>query len=326
VALPASFLLPPNGLPATPQSDPEIVVIGRTSDPPSLVSPEYQLTDEAAAASSAVVAGVECPVDRGCSVRIGACDAVSGVVVLTPGDVCGCRIDDVPNECITCGNGAEGECGGRCSYAVGTRGLTARGVCLPWESGNGACSCYAVGVGRKLDIERCGGPVRASCPGQRCCVDDPRDGCDAAGGLDCAGICVFGGTCPDPNPGDCVDASGDYSGSSTVSGSCTSGTVSLPIDETSASDFSIEQKGCAIRATSGGRTFATGTVAGNQITASGTSDAFPFEGCSSVSSSQQLGGTLVGDQLELSGPITTSASCAVGEISCSFDSTVSASR
>lgn len=326
VALPASFLLPPGGLPATPQSDPEIVVIGRTSDPPSLVSPDYQLTAGAAAAADAVVAGGECAVDRACTVRIGGCDAVPGFVVLTAGGVCGCRIENVPNACITCGDGAAGECGGRCSYGVGTRGLTARGVCLPWESGNGACSCYAVGIGRKLDVERCGGPVRARCPGQRCCVDDPRDGCDADGGLDCAGLCVFGGTCPDPNPGDCVDASGDYAGSSTVSGSCTSGTVDLPIDETRASDFSIEQKGCVIRATSGGRTFATGIVAGNQITASGDRDAFPFEGCSSVSSSQQLSGALVGDQLELSGPITTSASCAVGEISCTFDSTISASR
>jgi len=35
VPVSASFFLPPAGLPATPQSDPEIVVIGRTSDPPS---------------------------------------------------------------------------------------------------------------------------------------------------------------------------------------------------------------------------------------------------------------------------------------------------
>lgn len=327
IALPASFLLPPGGLPATPQSDPEIVVIGRTSDPPSVVSTDYQLVEEAAggATGPAATRGITCPVARACEVRIGGCDDVPGVVVLTEGGVCGCRIENVPNECITCGSGATGTCGGGCAYPVGTRGLTARGVCLPWESGGDACSCYAIGAGRRIEVQSCGGTVQAGCPGQRCCVDDPRDGCDAAGGLDCPGICVFGGTCPDPQP-DCVDASGDYAGSSTVNGTCSSGTVTLPINETGSSTFQIVQAGCAIQARSEGTTFATGRVEGNQVTATGSSDAFPFEGCSSVSSSQQLTGTLVGDQLELSGPITTSASCDVGEISCSFQSTISASR
>ncbi len=327
IALPASFLLPPGGLPATPQSDPEIVVIGRTSDPPSVISTDYQLVEDAAgvAAGIGTTSGATCPVERACEVRIGGCDDVPGVVVRTDGGVCGCRIANVPSACITCGDGATGTCGGGCAYPVGTRGLTARGVCLPQESGSGDCSCYAIGAGRRLEVESCGGTVRARCPGQRCCVDDPRDGCDAAGGLDCPGICVLGGTCPDPQP-DCVDASGDYTGTSTVSGTCNSGTVTLPINETGASSFRIVQAGCAIQARADGEAFATGRVEGNQITATGSSDAFPFEGCSSVTSSQQLSGTLVGDQLELSGPITTSASCDVGEISCSFETTVSASR
>lgn len=38
VALPASFFLPPDGLPAPVQSDPEIFVIGRTSDPSSIAT------------------------------------------------------------------------------------------------------------------------------------------------------------------------------------------------------------------------------------------------------------------------------------------------
>ena len=44
---------PPGGLPATPQSDPEVVVIGRTSDPPSIISTDFVLTGDAAATASA---------------------------------------------------------------------------------------------------------------------------------------------------------------------------------------------------------------------------------------------------------------------------------
>ena len=329
MALPASFLLPPGGLPATPQSDPEVVVIGRTSDPPSIISTDFVLTGEAASAAStnATVAGT-CPVGAGCAVRVGDCTGVAGEVVQTEQGVCGCRLDDVPAECITCGSGATGTCGGGCAFPVGTQGRTARGMCLPFESGDGACACYAIGAGRKIDVRSCGGTVQAGCPGQRCCADDPRDGCDAEGGVDCPGICVFGagGSCPDPAP-DCVDASGDYSGTSSVDGTCTGPQgISIPISGTDASTFTIVQSGCSFAARSNGDTFATGTVSGNRLSATGTPRAFEIRGCSSAGSSQELSGTLVGDRLELDGAITSSASCEFGEVSCSLDSSVSASR
>jgi hypothetical protein len=332
VALPASFLLPPGGLPASPQSDPEVVVIGRTSDPPSIISTDFVLTEAAASATAATIAGT-CPVDAGCAVRVGGCSGVAGKVVQTDQGACGCRLDDVPASCITCGSGATGTCGGGCAFPVGTRGVTARGLCLPFEAGDGACACYAIGAGRKIALQSCGGTVAADCPGQRCCVDDPRDGCDAEGGVDCPGVCVFGagGSCPDPSP-DCVDASGDYSGTNRVDGTCSGpqGTgpqgISIPISSADASTFTIVQSGCSFSARTNGDTFATGTVSGNRLTATGTPRSFEIRGCSSASSSQELAGTLVGDRLELDGTITSSASCEFGEVSCSLDTSVSASR
>lgn len=332
VQLAASFLLPPGGLPATPQSDPEIVIIGRTSDPPSIVSTDFELTGDAAAAADATThpSGVAggCPTGAGCSVRVGGCDAVPGAVVLTERGVCGCRLDEVPASCITCGDGATGACGGRCSFAVGNAGLTARGLCLPFASGEDGCACYAIGAGRKLALEQCGGTLRARCPGQRCCADDPRDGCDAAGGVDCSGLCVFaaGGECPG-SPSDCVDASGDYSGTNRVDGTCTGPQgVGIPISSSDASTFTILQSGCAFVARASGDTFATGTVSGNRLTATGTPRDFDIRGCSQSGSTQTLSGTLVGDQLELDGTITASASCEFGDVTCVLDSSVSASR
>src|SRR4029079_12894927 len=63
ISLPASFFLPPGGLPATPQSDPDIVVIGRTSDPPAVVVP---LGKGATALGVATVQG--CGEGGGCTV------------------------------------------------------------------------------------------------------------------------------------------------------------------------------------------------------------------------------------------------------------------
>ena len=330
VALPASFLLPPGGLPATPQSDPEVIVIGRTSDPPALISTDFVLTDAQAARASAATATVAgaCPVGAGCAVRIGGCDAVAGDVVLVQQDVCGCRVDDVPASCILCGDGASGSCGGTCSYAVGTRGLTARGLCLPFAAGDGGCACYAVGTGEKLDVRSCGGTVRARCPGERCCVDDPRDGCDGATGVDCPGLCVFGadGSCPGEST-ECIDASGEYSGTSTVEGTCTGPQgVSIPVGGSDASRFRIEQRGCSFVARANGATFATGTVSGNQLTATGTPRDFDLEGCSSTGGSETFGGTLEGDDLSLDGTISASATCEFGQVSCNLDSSVRASR
>ncbi|MBY0280240.1 hypothetical protein K2Z84_33325 [Candidatus Binatia bacterium] len=328
VQLSASFLLPPGGLPATPQSDPEIVIIGRTSDPPSIISTDFDLTgDPAADASTAASVAGACPTGAGCSVRVGGCDAVLGKVVLTDQDVCGCRLDEVPASCITCGDGATGSCGGGCSFPVGNTGLIARGLCLPFASGADGCACYAIGAGRKLAVQHCGGTVRARCPGQRCCADDPRDGCDADGGVDCPGLCVFapGGECPGAT--DCVDASGDYSGTNRVDGTCTGPQgISIPISSSDASTFTIVQSGCSFVARANGDTFATGTISGNRLTATGTPRDFDIRGCSQSGSTQTFGGTLVGDQLELDGTITASGSCEFGDVTCTLDSSVSASR
>jgi len=316
VALPASFLLPPGGLPATPQSDPEIVVIGRTSDPPTIVSTEFTLGDGAAAADG--VAG-NCPAGRQCFVRLGTCDAVDGRVVETDGGACGCRIEQPPVECVTCG-GASDTCGGSCDFAVGSR--TARGVCLPWNAA-GVCGCYPIGARQKLALQSCGGTVGAGCPGARCCLDDPRDGCTASSGVDCAGLCVPG-ECS--TPGDCVDASGDYSGTSSVSGSCSSPVGEIPISGTDASSFTIVQRGCDLEARSNGDTFATGTISGNQLRLTGSAAPIPIEGCTDFDTSQTFDGTLVGDDLDLAGSIESSASCEFGDISCDLDSDISASR
>ncbi|MEW6273418.1 MAG: hypothetical protein AB1689_29410 [Thermodesulfobacteriota bacterium] len=317
VALPASFLLPPGGLPATPQSDPDIIVIGRTSDPPSIISPEFTLGEEAAAAGG--IAGA-CPVARRCFVRVGGCDAVPGRVVEPDGGGCGCRIDELPVECVTCGGGASGSCGNACAFAVGSR--NARGLCLPWNA-TGVCGCYPVGARQALALRSCGGPLGAACPAARCCVDDPRDGCDAQSGVDCAGVCVPGQCEPQ---GDCVDASGDYSGTSSVSGSCSSPAGEIPISGSDASSFTLVQQGCALQARSNGETFATGTVSGNELTLTGTAEPFPIEGCSQETTSQTFTGTLVGDDLELSGTIESSASCEFGDISCELQSDVSVAR
>jgi hypothetical protein len=203
----------------------------------------------------------------------------------------------------------------------------ARGLCLPFASGDGACACYAIGAGRKLAVEQCGGTVAAGCPGQRCCVDDPRDGCDADGGIDCPGLCVLGAGDRCPGTSDCVDASGDYSGTSRVDGTCTGPRgITIPISSSDASTFSIVQQGCAFVARENGDVFATGTVSGNRVTATGSPRDFDIRGCAQSASTQTFGGTLVGDQLELDGTITATATCEFGEVSCVLDSSVSAAR
>ena len=329
VALPASFLLPPGGLPAGPQSDPEVIVIGRTSDPPSIISTDFVLTGDAASAAWGGGAGVAgaCPVGAGCAFRVGSCGAVAGGVVAA-GGVCGCLLEEVPVSCIRCGDGATGSCGDTCSFPVGTSGITARGLCLPFAAGDGGCACFAVGAGDDLAVKLCGGTAGARCPGQRCCVDDPRDGCGPGNGVDCAGVCLFeaGGECPSSGP-ECVDASGDYSGTSTVDGTCTGPPgVSIPIATTDASSFSIVQRGCAFEATSNGSTFATGTVSGKRLTATGVPRDLVLRGCSQIGASQTFGGTLEGDQLKLDGTIAATATCEFGALSCTLDASVDASR
>ncbi len=199
IVLQASFFLPPQGLPAQVQSDPEIFVIGKTSDPPSIVTSDFTVNGSSAAAAGA--AGT-CPVGTGCTVaRVGSCTNVQGVVAT--GDVfgCGCLVRDVPIECIRCGGGTSGKCGGDCSYRVG--GATARGNCLYYASENPGCICYAVQNDAPQTIEGCGGSREVECGGDQCCAVDPRGGCDPLGGIvSCPGTCVNAEDC-DPNVQQC---------------------------------------------------------------------------------------------------------------------------
>ncbi len=198
VRLSASFFLPPGGLPTTPQSDPDIVVIGRTSDPPAVMAP---LGAGAVASDAATVAGGACREGTPCTLAIGSCNAVQGRVVLDPAIGCSCRVDDVPPECIVCGGGATGTCGGDCQYQVG--GATARGQCLPFSSASGDCACYAAEEGDDVAISVCAGSLGTECPIGKCCTDDVRDGCDLANGdVDCPGICVDSNGC-DPTVSQC---------------------------------------------------------------------------------------------------------------------------
>jgi len=197
VRLQASFFLPPGGLPATPTSDPEIVVIGRTSDPPSMVVP---LGQGASAIDASTVQG-SCAVGGGCTLSAGICATVNGRIVDDATVGCSCLVDSVPAGCITCGGGASGQCGGDCQYQIG--GATARGQCLPFSSTSGECACYAADQGDEVAISICGGSLGTECPSGKCCADDVRDGCDpASGDADCPGICVESNGC-DPSVSSC---------------------------------------------------------------------------------------------------------------------------
>jgi len=216
VRLPASFFLPPLGLPASVQSDPEIVIIGRTSDPPSIIVRDFQTTagvafDRAAGACST---GDTCLVPT-----LGSCENVRGRVVEVDGG-CGCFVENVSAQCVGCGAGASGQCGGDCGFPVG--GAQARGQCLPFSPGSSECACYAVGAGQSQAVQGCGGPQGVGCSGQRCCADDPRDGCDPlAGGAGCFGICVAVEGC-DPSReqcGACLATSGQFCGDGDRQGS-----------------------------------------------------------------------------------------------------------
>ena len=190
IPLQASFFLPPAGLPATPQSDPEIVVIGRTSDPPSIVVPLDG--DAASALASTDRPAGTCPVGDTCVVAtLGSCVDVAGSIVDLDGGGCGCLIEDPAPECVGCGGGTSGQCGGACEYEVGN--ATARGTCLPFDYESEECSCYAVGAGEQQAVQGCGGVLQVGCPDAGCCANDPRGACDPLGGIvECPGVCVAG--------------------------------------------------------------------------------------------------------------------------------------
>jgi hypothetical protein len=203
VSIPASFFLPPAGLPATPQSDPDIFVIGRTSDPPS-----YETSDYTTSATSADMARTAAACTEGgqCFAnRVGSCTGVRGHLVGTSAG-CRCRIDDLDAACIACGSGATGQCGGDCEFPLGDS--TVRGICLPTSSDNPGCACYGIGAGSTLSVESCAGPLDGQCPAGRCCTDDPSDGCNG-GPAGCVGLCVAGScTADDASCGICFATGG----------------------------------------------------------------------------------------------------------------------
>jgi hypothetical protein len=217
VVLSSSFFLPPGGLPAATQSDPGIVIIGRTSDPPSIVTTNFSTTQGASAARPAAGCneGAECFVPT-----LGSCKNVRGKIVTTSGGACGCLIENVSTQCIGCGGGAAGQCGGDCSFPVA--GATARGECLPFSPGSATCACYAIASGQDQSVQGCAGPDNVGCSGARCCVDDPRDGCDPLhGGAGCLGICVSTASCESGGQqcGSCLSPSGQFCGDGRRQGS-----------------------------------------------------------------------------------------------------------
>lgn len=188
VALPASFFLPPDGLIGGTQSDPELIIIGRTSGPPAIVTEDFDLgTGSAARASAGGPLGEGlCPVGEPCSVpRVGSCATLNGEVVEIEGR-CGCQLENIAGSCLFC---ASGSCGEACEFPVGDR--TARGMCMPYLSDTSACVCYPIEAGAEAPaVAACGGPLGAGCAPGSCCADDPGDGCDPAFDFHCAGICV----------------------------------------------------------------------------------------------------------------------------------------
>src|SRR4029434_2562874 len=79
VAVPASFFLPPEGLPATVQSDSDIFVTVPTSVPRATVTSDFMTTGGGAALGS--TAGTSCPTGSACVARmIGTCEDVEGTV------------------------------------------------------------------------------------------------------------------------------------------------------------------------------------------------------------------------------------------------------
>ena len=146
----------------------------------------------------------DCPVGASCFVAdaSASCENVRGRVIDLDGFGCGCFVENVPSQCIGCGDGASGQCGGDCDFQVG--GFTARGVCLPFDFESTDCSCYAIGASEQQTVQGCGGTLGVACQGNRCCIDDPSDGCDPLGGnAGCSGICVQDDGCTSSGGNDC---------------------------------------------------------------------------------------------------------------------------
>lgn len=196
VVVPASFFLPPEGLPPPPQSDSELTVIGRTSGPPSLLTNQFTSKPAPLGAAMGGCRG-------SCLVNVGSCPNALGNLQLQADGSCKCLLDfPADGESIRCIEVREDElCGGDCFFNVGL--ATARGTSLRTSviAGSGVaakCACFArasedssldlatpcfavFGCPLICDAEDCGLPV---------CSDDPTDGCEPSeGDLYCPGVC-----------------------------------------------------------------------------------------------------------------------------------------
>jgi len=199
ITIPAGFFLPAAGRGTPPSSDEKLVVLGSTGSVHSIASEGYQ-----GSGSTSCDEGGECIVDR-----IGLCENVRGRRTKVDG-VCRCFVSPVSPYCVRTGAesgaGIPASCGDACTFDVGlpiTDGpgilRKARGVSLPISADSPNCFCHANPPGRLRAVEVCGGVDGEICARDRCCVDDPRDGCDPlAGDAGCSGICIA----PIAGPGD----------------------------------------------------------------------------------------------------------------------------
>lgn len=190
----AGFFLPPDGRGTPPSSDEKLLLIGGATGLPAIASDGYK-----GSGSGSCDEGAACVVDR-----IAGCEDVQGRLTEVDG-VCRCYVSPVAPACFRTGTETISKpripaaCGDACSFEVGvpeadgTGGTrrVANGVSLPIEADSPNCYCHANPPGRIRAVESCGGAEGVTCGDDRCCVDDPRDGCDPlAGDAACAGICI----------------------------------------------------------------------------------------------------------------------------------------
>jgi hypothetical protein len=194
----ADFFLPDGGRGTPPTSDAALMVLGGAASVPALVSKQFQGGGAATCSE-----GESCIVDR-----IGLCENVRGRQTEVDGE-CRCYVADPSPYCVRTGTEKENgkpvaripaACGDECSFDVGipaedgdTRGLLwkAHGVSLPLFADSPTCFCHANPPSRFRAVETCGGAGGGGCASDRCCVDDPRDGCDPlSGDAGCSGICI----------------------------------------------------------------------------------------------------------------------------------------
>lgn len=195
----AGFFLPAEGRGTPGTSEASLMVLGGVDGVPALVSEQFQ-----GSGSATCTEGEACIVDR-----IGLCENVRGRKTSVDG-TCRCFVAPVSPYCVRTGTEQRDDgtpaaripaaCGEACTYEVGVpredqnpQGLVrdASGVSLPLFADSPTCFCHANPPGRFRAVETCGGVEGDGCSDGRCCVDDPRDGCDPlAGDAGCSGICI----------------------------------------------------------------------------------------------------------------------------------------